>query len=190
MGKFRDLTGQTFGKLKVIKLESKRFHPNSIGCEFMWECLCSCGKTKIIGGTPIKAGKTLSCGCYNLEIARLPKGEAQLNNLFSIYKHNAKKSKRKFDLSKEEFIELVGGNCYYCSSKPNTIKKSYDRTISDSWKKESIFLYNGIDRTNNDEGYEKSNTVTACIRCNKSKGTQNKEEFLNMVKVIYERHFT
>ena len=52
-----DLTGQTFGKLTVIKqVESYRGHS-------AWLCQCECGNTKIVNSVELKNGDTLSCGC-------------------------------------------------------------------------------------------------------------------------------
>jgi hypothetical protein len=33
----------------------------------MWECVCDCGKTTIVRGTHLTAGKINSCGCFNSE---------------------------------------------------------------------------------------------------------------------------
>lgn len=58
MGKLKDLTGQRFGKLVVIKVSGRdRFR------HIIWECLCDCGKTSFPLGTSLVTGKTNSCGC-------------------------------------------------------------------------------------------------------------------------------
>ena len=56
MGKFIDLTGQTFGRLTVIELSHvyKGTH---------WLVECSCGITKVVSGWHLRGGKTRSCGC-------------------------------------------------------------------------------------------------------------------------------
>ena len=51
--KLDDLTGKTFGKLKVIKYAGEQ----------KYLCQCECGKTKIIAGKSLKNGSTRSCGC-------------------------------------------------------------------------------------------------------------------------------
>ena len=58
--KFLDLTGKTFGKLTVIKLD----HMHKINGAY-WQCSCDCGSNKIsiISGKNISQGKVLSCGC-------------------------------------------------------------------------------------------------------------------------------
>ena len=54
-----DLTGQRFGRLLVIE----RAGSNKNG-EATWDCLCDCGKAKVVLGTLLRRGATRSCGCY------------------------------------------------------------------------------------------------------------------------------
>lgn len=64
MGKLVDITGQKFGKLKVEKfayIKSRSAY---------WLCECECGNKKIIKGTNLRTGETLSCGCLQKEIAK------------------------------------------------------------------------------------------------------------------------
>ena len=62
MSRFIDLAGKTFGRLKVIKLDTEKNTPQKY-----WICECSCGKTKSILGDSLRRGKTRSCGCYAKE---------------------------------------------------------------------------------------------------------------------------
>lgn len=59
MPKRIDITGQTFGELKVIRL-SDRYNERNVR---LWECLCSCGETTYVMGTSLRAGNYKSCGC-------------------------------------------------------------------------------------------------------------------------------
>jgi hypothetical protein len=67
MGKFIDLTGQTFGRLTIIKRVEKP--DNRKGRDIYWLCGCNCGSGKKITVTTsaIKSGNTLSCGCIKKE---------------------------------------------------------------------------------------------------------------------------
>jgi hypothetical protein len=58
--KFKDLTGQRFGKLTVIK---KHGH-NAKGNRITWECKCDCGNTAIVVGIYL-GRRTNSCGCMS-----------------------------------------------------------------------------------------------------------------------------
>ena len=46
MGKLIDLTGKTFGRLKVIKYLGKIKGT----CSPYWECKCCCGNIKVVRG--------------------------------------------------------------------------------------------------------------------------------------------
>lgn len=58
-----DLTGQTFGRLTVLR----RAHNNKDG-RAMWLCVCECGNERIVPGKCLRNGHTKSCGCMNKEI--------------------------------------------------------------------------------------------------------------------------
>ena len=53
-----DLTGETFGNLKVIRRVK-----NNHNRQPRWLCECKCGNTYIAEGRYLKSGKTKSCGC-------------------------------------------------------------------------------------------------------------------------------
>jgi hypothetical protein len=56
-----DLTGQTFGKLTVLKYDGVREQKNRI--YHHWLCECECGNTKSINGSSLRRGLSKSCGC-------------------------------------------------------------------------------------------------------------------------------
>ena len=58
MSKFIDITGQKFGRLKVIRIAGKDKHN-----KYKWLCACECGNTKTILGNSLRDGMTKSCGC-------------------------------------------------------------------------------------------------------------------------------
>ena len=57
MNRYKDLTGQKFGELTVIKLSDK-----VQGRSRMWVCQCSCGNITTVLGTSLRNGNTKSCG--------------------------------------------------------------------------------------------------------------------------------
>lgn len=57
-----DLTGKRFGKLKVIERAE-----NTEKGGTTWLCKCDCGNEKVIRGSSLISGSTISCGCYNKE---------------------------------------------------------------------------------------------------------------------------
>lgn len=61
----KDLTGQVFGRLTVIKDTGKR----TPGRNVIWECQCSCGNIKEVSSGDLRKGHTQSCGCLRRELA-------------------------------------------------------------------------------------------------------------------------
>jgi hypothetical protein len=59
--KFRDLTGEVFGKLTVVSLSETTNARN----EIYWNCTCECGNTRVTLGRSMKRGEVVSCGCDN-----------------------------------------------------------------------------------------------------------------------------
>lgn len=59
---FVNLVGMRFGRLVVIGYTDERKNG-----EVMWNCKCDCGKTKLVRGSSLKLGHTVSCGCFRKE---------------------------------------------------------------------------------------------------------------------------
>lgn len=57
-----DLTGQRFGRLRVVERAPDNKHRQT-----MWRCLCDCGETVVTIPQPLKSGRTKSCGCLTTE---------------------------------------------------------------------------------------------------------------------------
>jgi len=56
--RFKDLTGQKFGKLTVINLYESGDYIST-----KWNCICECGNNKTLIGTSLTNGKITDCGC-------------------------------------------------------------------------------------------------------------------------------
>lgn len=69
----KDLSGQVFGLLTVIKYDEDKRGPQG---QPYWICQCECGLQKSIRGNDLKSGKTISCGCF-----KKSKGEEKLSKL-------------------------------------------------------------------------------------------------------------
>jgi hypothetical protein len=64
--RFQDLTGQTFGRLRVIEYAGV----SKPGHSTIWLCECSCsGKRSNFLATRLKSGRTVSCGCFRAELS-------------------------------------------------------------------------------------------------------------------------
>lgn len=58
MGKIKDLTGKSFGRLTVLERAE-----NSKSGKIQWKCRCECGNTTIVQRGNLTSGHTQSCGC-------------------------------------------------------------------------------------------------------------------------------
>lgn len=62
--KATDLTGQQFGKLKVLRRAPDRLQPSGFKRP-LWFCACECGApVKAVAGADLQRGTTKSCGCH------------------------------------------------------------------------------------------------------------------------------
>lgn len=125
-----------------------------------------------------------SCGCYRKELCkrkdnkfRKPLGEASRNCLYKSYKDNAFKRKLQFNIDLNTFDKLTSDNCYFCDIKP------YQK-IDKANKRNGDYIYNGIDRINNNLGYTKENSVSCCGICNRAKNNLSLEDFYLWIKRI------
>jgi len=167
-----DLTGLVFGRLTVFRRDEikKGLHH--------WMCVCECGNEKSIAGQSLKAGQTNSCGCLQKEKAKsqkIPNGGAAKNKLYGQYANKSKKRGYSFELTKDEFLIKTSEQCYYCGTPPTAVFKS----------KTSSYVYNGIDRVDNKQGYTTINTVACCSICNYAKRELSSKDFSAWVKRIY-----
>jgi len=64
--KRRNIVGEKFGRLVVVRLSRKR----GLGNQLYWLCRCNCGVEVYICGNNLKSGKTRSCGCLRVERSR------------------------------------------------------------------------------------------------------------------------
>lgn len=64
----RDLTGENFGRLTVIKQCEDWIIPTTQKHIPMWHCKCECGNELNVRGADLKNGTTSSCGCYKRDI--------------------------------------------------------------------------------------------------------------------------
>jgi len=175
--------GEKYHKLTIMRRVGSDRHGRTT-----WECLCDCGKIKVIAGYNIYRGKTKSCGCLTKDVPYWtinsgikgnirPAGEAAFNDVFSNYRYRATKKGINFNLSKTEFRNLINSECFYCGAKPENKKQRKGMNGS--------CIYNGIDRKDNELGYTKQNTVPCCRICNIMKNNVRLDLFISRIQEIY-----
>lgn|SRR6185503_3088514 len=145
MGKFKDITGQRFGRLLVLSIVAERTKQNRI----QWLCSCDCGKEWTVIGHNLTNGRQKSCPCRKNQLA------AERH-----YVHGM--------VHKREY-RIWSGIKKRCFNPKEPAYKNYGErgiTMCDEWKKDFMAFYRDmgpcpdgftIDRINNDGNYEPGN---------------------------------
>ena len=179
MPKFIDLTGKRFGRLTVIR----RSYLNNN--KTYWLCKCDCGAEKIIRRDKLRSGNTKSCGCLQKEVMgnmrRMKVGFGNMRKAIRNYKRSARMRGIGYNLTEGQFKEITQKDCFYCGVKPNQRMKSP--------KSNGDYIYNGIDRVDNNKGYTIDNVVPCCGICNFAKHRLTTQEFKDWIERIYIKMF-
>lgn len=168
---FKDLSGQRFERLMAVE------RVGSKNGNALWKCKCDCLNDVVVPGAYLLNGNTKSCGCLTRDVCwfkPLKFGEANFNLMYSRYKQGAVKRNILFNLTKDDFRELIYKNCNYCASAPTSV---WNRKILNGH-----IPCNGIDRVDNNKGYSSDNCVPCCSICNQAKSTLTAEEFKEWIK--------
>ena len=148
-------------------------------------CQCDCGSVTFVNSCNLKNGNTSSCGCYRKQRMRELRladrdrtyGTASPKKVFSVYRSHAKRKRREFSVTFEEFMEISQKSCHYCGKFPCSIGKTESNN--------GDFRYNGMDRIDSLKGYFLENIVTCCEMCNRAKLASTYAEFKEWVVRIH-----
>lgn len=156
--------------------------------EWRWECRCDCGQIFTCRENQIAN----RFGCINCTHSKSMSETAQkqasglkhtglINRLLKDYKSGAVKRGYTFDLTFNKFVELLGGDCFYCGAKPelHEYEKQYMQKLEDPFK------HNGIDRVDTTKGYTSDNCVSCCSKCNYAKHQMSLQEFKDWIDKVY-----
>lgn len=127
MGKFKDLIGQRFGRLTVIRLADNKKHGR-----IAWLCQCDCGQLVEALSDSLMSGNTKSCGCLQKEKAR----ESGRKTIWRAIEKNIKHGDAKQPQSVQLYFIWRGLKCR-CYNKNNPAYKYYGGRgilINSEWK--------------------------------------------------------
>lgn len=139
----------------------------------LYGCTCSCGKTSLVSKTDLIYGKSKRCLSCSHKLAIKPDFQAAINSIKKTYLQSARKRELSWGID-SMFVTLITSPCHYCGVGP-----SMCRTTSNA-----SFWYNGIDRLDNDNGYESDNVVSCCSICNYAKRAMRYDHFTNWLDRI------
>lgn len=187
-----DLINLRFGRLIVKSKNSIKGNRRQV----RWNCICDCGNEHIVTGESLRSGKSKSCGCLLKEARHVinKNNDREKAMLMLIYSSLKKRNKLKWNdsivIDFKKFKELSLSNCFYCGCLPSN--SQYDiRYENRNGQKEKIIItnyvlkYNGIDRKDSSKGYELSNVLPCCRRCNVAKLDSSIDDFKNHIIKIY-----
>lgn len=149
MGKTaKDLTGQKYGKLTVIK----RVPPHGNSKSVYWLCYCDCGNKDVeVRGSCLTSGHTVSCGCYISE--RLIKVNTKHGGfgtrLYNIWQGMKKRCYKEDD---KDYENYGGRGILICDEWKDDFSCFQEWAITSGYQENLT-----IDRINNNGNYEPHN---------------------------------
>lgn len=175
--KYNIIAGQQYGPYIAI---GETIRENKRGIERLWKV-----KHLVTEKETIMRPSYLNIveNKYNDKII---KGEIQIGLKNYLYKNcmrGAELRGHSFNLTTDQFKNLIEKNCHYCGEKP---QKSTNKILMTRGNiNEPPFYYNGIDRINSNIGYEIDNCVPCCGVCNYMKNTMTTDMFFKQITKIY-----
>jgi hypothetical protein len=173
----QNLLNKRFGRLLVIA-QGQRWEP---GYRY-YLCHCDCGKEKEFMNTNLLNKNAQSCGCLRKEKYReLSYRQKQsspgsgFRRVLAQYKSDAKKRGLVWELTDDQAKTLMTLRCHYTGRFP--AKEMY-------FGADDVFLYNGIDRIDNEIGYIWSNCVPCCHEINMMKHRLPYDVFIELCKEV------
>lgn len=186
------LTGTRMGKLMIgtsAMYKQPSGHPRR-----KYLCKCDCGNEIWVRIDTLQYGKKMDCGCARYAFTGSGFNKALAHEALQSYKSDAVARMLDWELTPDEFTDLIFSPCYYCGVESSIF---IDRTNNGIRTKSRTLVRNGIDRINSDIGYKLSNCVPCCKLCNRVKSNMNIADFLqwsqrlssNLLRErIYEQH--
>lgn len=102
--------------------------------------------------------------------------DKKLVKKYETYQRDSKQKNRDFQLTFKEAVKLFTSPCEYCGQLGGVAGNSHIKETK----------FNGIDRIDNREGYNITNTVSCCYTCNRAKNNMGIIDFVNYLENLIE----
>lgn len=157
MGKFIDLTGQTFGELTVIKRTKDKILPSGQH-KTQWLCKCKCGNLTTQMAGHLRSGAVVSCGCVRANQLAIRNHKHGLCNTrqHSIWQTM---KKRCYDTHNKNYNDYGGRGITVCDEWLHDFRAFYDWSMANGYADNLT-----IDRKDVNGNYEPSNCRWATMK--------------------------
>lgn len=146
MAKRKEMIGKTFGRLFVLSVAGY----TGTRKRLTYNCICSCGKEKVVRAECLRNGMTKSCGCLKIEtIGNLNKSHSMTNT--PEYKSWAHAKSRTTNPSNKKFEHYGARGIKMCDEWLH----SFEAFFKDMGKKPS--KNHSLGRIDVEKGYSKEN---------------------------------
>jgi len=158
-----NITGQRFDKWLVLGYSHRKYGLSH------WHCRCDCGTERPVSLCHLRGIGSKSCGCV------LPHSESLKRKVYGYIKSSAKRRNKEFNLTRKQVATLTQMPCTYCGSPPSNMRTSA----------RGQFIYQGLDRVDNERGYVIDNVTPCCKNCNLMKRKMSRDDFIgHLTKII------
>ena len=162
MGQKENLSGERFGRLRVLRESYRR----DVNGNVYWWCKCDCGTEKEIVGVSLRKAGTKSCGCLQKEAVSKCNTKHGLSRT-NIYRRWTAIKQRCTNPNKKGY-ELWGGRgITICKEWEDDFEAFREWAISNGYRRDL-----DIDRIDNNKGYSPDNCrwVTRTVNLNNTRG--------------------
>lgn len=170
-----DLTGRTFGRLKVIGFAGRDKHRH-----LLWTCVCECGSVRDVAQWNLLVGSTVSCGCYAAQ--RASKQLKRHGFYSSKYYSRWHDMMRRCYNPKDVHYDRYGGRGIGVCKEWHDVGKFIDWCESQNPDDGMT-----IDRIDNDSGYSPDNCRFVPLKDNQNNRSSNRKiEYNGKMKTVSE----
>ena len=151
MSKIKDISGQRFGRLVVIRREGS----SPLGVA-KWHCQCDCGKECVVEGAKLRKHNTMSCGCLHDDLAaerRTVHGKSS-SRLYAVWKSMTQRCNNPNNKN----YDIYGGRgITVCDAWQSSFQAFYSWAMANGYDENAPAGQCTIDRIDNDKGYSPDN---------------------------------
>lgn len=171
--RFKDITGQRFGRLVVIE----RAENGDRRCA-IWKCMCDCGNIHICAGIDLRSHKTRSCGCFRHEsvVEHFTKHDKRHSRLYQTW---LSMKQRCTNPNHKNYSRYGGRGITVCDKWINDFQAFYDWAMANGYDENAPQGKCTIDRIDNNKGYSPDNCRWVDMKTQSNNRSTNRKVKIN-----------